>query len=236
MSTKQSTAKNDKRTLSAGEIILLIVMILFLLSGFLIFGWYGLTYLPVKQTSDIHAGKLKINAGMQQCTLEIPEGTLMIRHPSHTAVGSNYKFDAVVKLESPFRFIDCTGGIPNWNINLEAQTTLAGADVKPFAAIRQPAFDREDFTFNWKFTPEEPISQYQSHFWLRVIVTEQNQTIENWNLLVRDFPMENAALFGQPTILWLIGGGFCLLFGFLLSILLFQKRKCMKKDKFTSQS
>ena len=88
--------------------------------------------------------------------------------------------------------------------------------------------NRDDFSFEWSFTPEEPIAVYQSHLWLRVIVSEQDQTIERWNILVRDFPMENAALFGQPTVLWLIICGFSALTGLLLLILLLQKKSGTK--------
>ena len=222
MSTKNSSEQKHK---SAGKIILLILTILFLLMGLIIFSWYGLTYISVRQTSEIRENKVTISSGGQQCTLLIPHGTLSLRHPSRTAVGSNYKFDAEVKLEEPLRFVDCSGGIPNWTINLEAQTTLISSQVKPYSSIRVPAFDQDQFFFNWTFTPEEEVSQYQSHFWLRAVITQHNETIESWNMLVRDFPMENKALFGQPTILWLIGGGFSLVLGILLLILLLQKRQ-----------
>ena len=222
MSTKNSSEPKHK---SKGVIILSVLTILFLLAGLLIFGWYGLTYISARQTSEIRENKVAISSGGQQCTLLIPQGTLSLRHPSRTAVGSNYKFDAEVKLEEPLRFVDCSGGIPNWTINLEAQTTLISSQVKPYSSIRVPAFDQDQFFFNWTFTPEEEVSQYQSHFWLRAVITQHNETIESWNMLVRDFPMENKALFGQPTILWLIGGGFSLVLGVLLLILLLQKRQ-----------
>ena len=221
MSTKKSSEPKHK---SAGGIILAVFTILFLLAGLLIFAWYGLTYIPVRQSSEIRANSVEISSGGQRCTLLIPGGTLSLRHPSRTAVGASYQFDAEVTLEEPLRFVDCTGGIPNWNINLEAQTTLVSSQVKPYSAQRQPAFDRDHFTFNWTFTPEEPVLPYQSHFWLRAIITDKDETVENWNVLVRDFPMENTALFGQPTVFWLIGAGFSLLLGILFLILLLQKR------------
>ena len=75
---------------------------------------------------------------------------------------------------------------------------------------------------------------YQSRFWLRMIVSEQDQTIERWNMLARDFPMENAALFGQPTVLWLIAGGICVLLGILLLILLIQRQRAARNGHFSA--
>lgn len=225
MSTKTDKTKTEKKPLSPAEWILLLLMGLFLLGGALVFGWFGLTYLPVSQTSEIHARDLEISAGGQRCTLSIPAGTLSLRHPSRTAVGSSYHFDAEVRLESPLRFVSCENGIPNWNIDLEAQTGLVSSKVKPFASIRQPTVNRKQFSFKWTFIPEEPVPQYRSHFWLRAIVTEKDQTIENWNILVRDFPMENRVIFGQAVIFWLIGAAFSILLGLLLLAVLLQMRK-----------
>lgn len=216
---------SNKRSLSAAEILLLALTVLFLTSGISVFAWYGLTYIPVRQTSDIRPREVTIRQGNVQCILDIPAGNLSIRRPPRAAVGSGYRFEAEIQLDQPLRFTNCTGRIPNWSINLEAQTALVSSDVKPFAAIRQPAFDRDHFRFQWTFTPEETVPQYQSHLWLRAIITQQDQVVENWNILVRDFPMENSALFGQPTVIWLIGGGFSLLFGMLLLILSLQKRR-----------
>ena len=226
MSSKQPGVKTKtaKPPFSAGEKILLVLCVLFLLCGAAVFGWYGSTYIPVRQTSEIRAKEVDVRAGGVQCTLDIPAGTLTLRHPSRAAVGSKYSADAEVSLERPLRLINCNGGMPKWNINLEAQTTFVASEVLPFAAIRQPASGRDAFAFQWTFTPLEQVPQYQSHLWLRAIVTEQDQTIENWNILVRDFPMENAALFGQITLIWIIAGGFALVLGILLLILLLQKR------------
>ena len=229
MNVKNNVSQENKKGLSIFEIILLFAAVLFLIAGVLKGCWYGLTYLPARQTSKIPARELEIRSGGQQCTLVIPSGTLQFRGPSRAAVGSKYKFDAEVTLESPLRFIDCKNGIPNWNINLEGQTTFVASDVKPFSSIRQPAFDRQHFAFNWSFVPEEEVLQYQSHLWMRIIITQQDQTVENWNLLVRDFPMENVLLFGQPIIIWLIAAAFSLLFGVLLLILFIQKRRRQKK-------
>ncbi len=209
---------------AAGELILLILALLFLLPGIYIYAWYGLTYIPVKQTSEFPAHRVVIGSDDRHCTLDIPAGRLTIRRPSRTAVGSSYKMDALVTLDHPLKFDSCVGNLPNWSVYLEAQSTLVASAVQPFASIRQPAFDRDSFSFRWTFTPEEPVPPYQSHLWLRAIVTEREETVENWNLLVRDFPMENAELMGQPTVFWLIGGGFSLLFGILLLILFLQKR------------
>ena len=73
--------------------------------------------------------------------------------------------------------------------------------------------------------PEENVPGYQSHLWLRAIVSEKDQTVENWNILVRDFPMENISLFGQPAIIWIIISGFSLVLGLLLGILFLQKTR-----------
>ena len=226
MSTKpQKKAINHNRSFSAAAIIMLISAVLFILPGVLIFAWYGFTYIPVRQTSAFPSRNLTIQSGGQQCTLVIPSGQISIRRPQRTAVGSSYSMTAEVSLEEPFRFTDCSSGLPNWNINLEAQTALVGAAVHPFAAIRQPAFDREKISFDWTFTPEEKVSRYTSHLWLRTIVSQQSETVERWDLLVRDFPMENMELLGQPTIFWLIGSGFSVLIGLLLFLLFLQKRK-----------
>ena len=211
--------------MSKGQAVLLGLAILFLLPGILFAVWYGTTYLPVRQVSTFPAKEITVSSGDRQCTLEIPSGTLDFRHPRRAAVGSSYRASAGVRLDQAPRFSGCTGGMSNWNINLEAQTSFVAANVQPFASIRQPGVNRDAFSFDWTFTPEEPIPVYQSHLWLRVIVSEQDQTIERWNILVRDFPMENTALFNQPTVLWLIISGFSALTGLLLLILAAQKNQ-----------
>ncbi len=222
---RNKTGKTDQKSRSIGQILLPGLAVLFLLPGILFAVWYGSTYLPVRQASSFPAKEIMISSGGRQCTLEIPSGTLDLRHPRRAAVGSTYQASAEVRLDQAPHFSDCTGGMANWNINLEAQTSFVAANVQPFASIRQPAVNRDDFSFDWTFTPEEPIAVYQSHLWLRVIVSEQDQTIERWNILVRDFPMENTSLFGQPTVLWLIISGFSALTGILLLILAIQKNK-----------
>lgn len=224
MNSKQPK-KQNRKPFTAGETVLLILAVLFLLFGVFIFGWYGSTYIPHRHNSEFHPKNLVISDGGQQCTLEIPTGKLSIRRPVRAVVGSKYSAETDVVLDQPLRFTNCTGGLPNWNISLEAQTAFVGSAVTPFAAIRLPAFNREDFSFQWSFTPEEPVAQYQSHFYLRVVVTKGGSVIENWNVLVRDFPMENQLLLGQPIVLWLIAGGFSSVTGILLLVILIQKRK-----------
>lgn len=224
MNTKQP-GKQNRKAVTAGETVLLILAVLFLLFGFFVFGWYGSTYIPHRHNSEFHQKDLVISDSGQQCTLEIPAGKLSIRRPVRAVVGSKYQAEANVVLAQPLRFTNCTGGLPNWTISLEAQTAFVGSAVIPFAAIRQPAFNREDFSFQWSFTPEEPVAQYQSHFYLRAVVTKGETVIENWNVLVRDFPMENQVLLGQPIVLWFIAGGFSAVTGVLLLVLLLQKRK-----------
>ena len=226
-------SRREPRPLTAGDIVLLIAALLFLLPGIYVGAWYGLTYIPVRQTSEFPAHRLEVGSAGGRCTLDIPAGTISIRRPSRTAVGGSYTLDADVELERPLSFDSCTGRLPNWNLYLEAQTTLVASAVHPFALIRQPAFDRKSFVFHWDFTPEEPVPPYRSHLWVRTIVSQQEETVENWNLLVREFPMENAELLGQPTILCLIGGGFSLVFGILLLILLLQKRARAAKKSGT---
>ena len=224
-----STAKNKQKTpLNTGDKVILIPAVLLLLFGIVIFAWYGATYIPVRQSSDILPREVEISSGGFQCTLDIPAGSLTLTHPSHAALGSSYRTKAEIRLERPLRFINCSG-LPNWNLSLEAQTTLVAADVRPYAAIRQPAFDRENFSFEWTFIPEEPVPAYQSHFWLRAIISQQDEPIERWNILVRDFPMENTSLFSQPTILWLICAAAAVLTSALLSILVLQR--IIKKKK-----
>ena len=231
---KQSPQKSKtERPLSPAEIVLLVLVILFFLPPLLFFGWYGATYIPVTQKSEIHAKELLISQGSSRCTLDIPAGTLTLRRPQRAVLGSSYRFKAQVQLDRPLRFINCTGAIPNWNISLEAQTALVSSNVKPFSSIRQPAFDQEHFTYTWDFTPEERVPQYQSHFWLRAIVSEKDQTVENWNILVRDFPMENLSFFGMPAVIGVIISGFSLVFGLLILILLLQKRR-QKRNKDNS--
>lgn len=210
--------------LTTGEILLLVPVILFLLFPAIFFAWYGTTFIPVTQTSEIHSRELEIRQGGSQCTLDIPAGKLTIKRPQRAALGSNYQVEARVQLERPLRFVSCTGTIPNWELGLEAQTSLVSSAVKPFSSIRQPGFDRENFTFLWSFTPEEPVPQYQSHLWLRALVTEKDTAVETWNILVRDFPMENAAFFGLPTIIWILASAFSLAFGLLFLIIFLQKR------------
>lgn len=217
-----------KQTSSISEKILLSLAVLLITAGVLIYGWYGSTRLSIRQSSAIQPGEVKISSGNVSCTLEIPDGTLTIRRPKRAALGSSYPVSADVELERPLRLTGCTGGLPNWNVFLEGQTALVASNVRPYAVIRQPAFDREKLRFEWTFTPEETVPVYQSHLTLRAIVTEQDQTVERWNLLIRDFPMENTALFGQPTILWLAAGGVSLLIGALLLIWFFQKKRRRK--------
>ena len=227
MNTNQpENRKNSpEKPFSAGEIVLLVLSVLLLSCGLFVFGWYGSTYIPLRHTSEIHAKDLVIRAGGQQCTLEIPSGKLSIRRPSRAVVGSKYHAEADVVWAQPLRFKDCSGGIPNWDINLEAQTGFVGSEVIPFSAIRQPVFNRNDFSFQWTFTPQETVAEYPSHFYLRVIVANGENVVENWSLLVRDFPMQNTQLFGQPIVLWFIAGSFSAAAGILLLILLVQKRK-----------
>ncbi len=229
MKQNPQKSKTD-RPLSPAEIVLLVLVILFFLPPLLFSGWYGATYIPVTQKSEIHARELLISQGASQCTLDIPAGTLTLRRPQRAVLGSSYRFKAQVQLDRPLRFINCTGAIPNWNISLEAQTALVSSNVKPFSSIRQPAFDQEHFTYTWDFTPEERVLQYQSHFWLRAIVSEKDQTVENWNILVRDFPMENLSFFGMPAVIGVIISGFSLVFGLLLLILLLQKRRQKRNE------
>ena len=226
MKPKPQKSKNE-RSLTTAEIVLLILVILFFLLPALFFGWYGSTYIPVRQNSEIHARELLIAEGGSQCTLDIPAGTLSLHRPQRAALGSAYRFEAQVRLERPLRFINCTGAIPNWDISLEAQTALVSSNVKPFSSIRQPAFDQDHFTYTWDFTPEESVPQYQSHFWLRAIVSGKEQAVENWNILVRDFPMENITFFGLPAIIGVIISGFSLVFGALFLVLLLQKRQLL---------
>lgn len=228
---KQKPLKNKAdRPLSAADIVLPAFVILFLLFPVLFFGWYGSTYIPVTQKSEIHSRELVISQGSGQCTLDIPAGELTLRRIRRAVLGASYRFEADVKLERPLRFINCTGTIPNWDISLEAQTALVSSAVKPYSSIREPAFDREHFAFKWSITPEEPVPQYQSHFWLRAIVNGKDRTVENWNILVRDFPMENISFFGMPAVIGTIISGFSLVFGLLFLILLLQRRRLKQKQ------
>lgn len=233
MKQNPQKSKTD-RLLSTAETVLLVLVILFFLLPVLFFGWYGSTYIPVTQKSEIHSRELVISRGSSQCTLDIPAGELTIRRLQRAVIGSSYRFEANVRLDRPLRFINCTGAIPNWNISLEAQTALVSSNVKPFSSIRKPAFDQDHFTYTWNFTPEERVPQYQSHFWLRAIVNEKEQTVENWNILVRDFPMENITFFGMPAVIGIIISGFSLVFGLLFLILLLQKRQ-QKRNRDVSE-
>lgn len=219
------SSKTDHHSLSKGQALLLGLALLFLLPGILFSLWFGTTYIPIRQVSKFPAKEITVTSGGNTCTLQIPSGTLDLRHPRRAAVGSTYQASAVIMLDQVPRFTGCTDGMSNWNINLEAQTSFVAANVQPFASIRQPAVNRDRYTFEWTFTPEEPIAVYQSHFWLRLIVSELDQTIERWDILVRDFPMENTAIFNQPTVLWLIISSFSVLTGILLVILALQKKR-----------
>ena len=210
--------------LSAAERLLLVLTVVFLLPAVLIGGWYGFMRLTTRQETRILPRELRIASGNSQCTLVIPAGALTIRRPLRTIVGTKYHLTAEAALDEPLRFTGCEGSIPNWNISLEAQTTLVGAIVEPHASIRQPAFDRDRITFRWNFVPKETVPAYRSYLWLRVIVSEAENTLENWDMLVREFPMSNTSLFGQPLVLWLITAGASGLIGILFLILFIQKR------------
>lgn len=225
MRTKSSKENRPEHRFTAGELTLLVFTVLLLIPAVLFAAWYLPTRFPVTERSNIRAQHVEVQSAGNHCTLEIPSGTLTIRRPERAAVGSSYGFTASVQLDSPMRLTNCSGSLPVWNLYLEGQTTLVAAAVQPYALIRQPASNREQLTFEWTFTPEEEVAQYTSHLYLRAIVMEQDQTVERWNLLVRDFPMENAALFDQPTVLWLAAAGVSALIGLLLFIILLQKRR-----------
>ena len=219
------STKSRKNKAEASERLLLILTFIFLLPVILVGGWYGFMHLSVRQNSRILPQELIIHSAESQCTLVIPEGSLSIHRPRRAAVGTKYRLDAEVSLDEPIRFTGCSGKLPNWNVSLEAQTMLPGALVEPFAAIRQPAFDRSSINYHWTFVPEEPIATFQSSLWLRVIISEGGETVENWSLLVREFPMSYLTLFGQPLVFWLILAGASGIIGILFLILWIQKRQ-----------
>ena len=100
MKQNPQKSKTD-RLLSTAETVLLVLVILFFLLPVLFFGWYGSTYIPVTQKSEIHSRELVISRGSSQCTLDIPAGELTIRRLQRAVIGSSYRFEANVRLDRP---------------------------------------------------------------------------------------------------------------------------------------
>lgn len=158
--------------------------------------WYSWTRLSRIDESSIHAGQLLISNEKNSCQLNIPEGTLSIQRPLQSALGARSPLSARVSFAEPVSFSDCSGGIPSWKLQIEAQSELVGAEVEPGALIRQPLSDRTDIEFNWNFDFPYVLTNDTSHFWLRILVLEGTEIIERWTLLVREFPMRSVSFLG----------------------------------------
>ena len=117
-----STAKNKKKApLSSGDLLLLIPAAVLVLFGILVFAWYGATFIPVRQDSQILPREVEISSGGISCTLDIPAGTLSLTHPSRAALGGSYKTEAGQHLQ---------GGIHRSVLpgNRQQQARLPGKD------------------------------------------------------------------------------------------------------------
>lgn len=214
------------RTNKKGLVLRIFSLILFLpaLSVFLWFGWMKLS----KTDHAVIRGRedLMISDGKVRCMINLPEGVLTVKRPMNGAVNARSAIQAQVDFQKPLRLGDCDGPLPNWNLQLEAQTSLIGTDGDPHSIQRQPLTGRTAFSYHWKFTPEKELGTYPAHIWLRLVVLNGLMEVERWNLFYYEFPFANRSFFGIPTDLVLIFAGVLTLIGglvFWLSFLINRK-------------
>lgn len=145
--------------------------------------------------------------GKIQCALSLPEGVLTVKRPMNGAVNARSELQAKVNLQSPLLLRDCSGPLPNWNLQLEAQTTFVGTDNDAHSIQRQPLAGRTELSYLWKFTPEEEVKPYSAHIWLRLVVLDGVMEIDRWNLFYHEFPFANLSFFGVSADLALTLAG-----------------------------
>lgn len=205
-------------------LILRVCALICLIPAVIIFIWYAWTRLSGSDTSAILPGQLRISDVQSSCMLNIPDGTLIIQHPLQPALGSESSLLADIKFDEPLSFSDCSGAIPNWNLQVESQVELIGAEIAPGSVIRQPLSGVSELHFNWDFDFPYILETGTSHLWLRILVLDGSQTVERWSLLVREFPMRSVAFFGLAAAPVLLIAAVLGVIGILLLILARIKR------------
>ncbi len=221
---------NTKPRTNKTAVFFKIISVVLLIPALTAFGWFGVTRIRTTETSHILPGELKIEKGEESCLISIPSGELSITYPKRTMLGSSSPLDVETVFSEPIRVTEQTPGAEKWLAHLEIQTSVAGGSLTPSVAQTQPFFDRTDLKYHWDFTPETELMPYKAQLWLHVIVTDGIDTVERWNLLVREFPTGIQSYFGQKADVILLGAGVCALIGALCAILGFQKPRRERKS------
>ena len=223
MNTKPSN--KPKKQSKTGGIVLAVLTALFLIPALGIAVWFGSTAIRTTKTSAFPGRDLVITYAGQRCTLEMPAGTVTVSSPKRAAAEVDYDLTAELNFDGEFRLKDCQDGIPNWTVALEGEAELPAADVKPYAAIRQPVLERPEIKYEWTFTPKAQSAGINGRLWMRVEVSEKDAPVESWDMLVRDIPLKYTALFSVSPVFWYLTAGICAVIGLLFLILLLQWRK-----------
>lgn len=209
--------------------ILRIPGLILLTVGIVGFAWYGFTRLSAKKTSVIPANDLQVSDGKTTCRLIIPEGSLTFRYPYRSAVGMESPFQAEVLWDKEISLSDCSGPEQNWRVELDARPAIIGADIKPGPNIRQPLAGRAALRYKWAYISESAISKHPAQFWLRLIIASGDRTLENWDLLVREFQTEAVTFLGLSAPIALAVSLISVSAGALL-LLIFRKPKTAKNN------
>ena len=80
-------SKTKPKTLSRGQTVLLILIILFLLPGILFAAWFGLTYLPVKQDSSFPAREITVSFRADMPAFMVPRKIVQMEELPHLPNG-----------------------------------------------------------------------------------------------------------------------------------------------------
>ena len=222
---------NTKPRTNKSAVFFKIISAILLLPALTAFGWFGITRIRTTETSHILPGELKIKRGEESCLVTIPSGELSITYPKRTMLGSSSPMDVEAVFSEPVLITEQTPGAAKWLAHLEVQTSIAGGSLTPSVAQTQPFFDRTDLKYHWDFTPETELMPYKAQLWLHVIVTDGIDTVERWNLLVREFPTGIQSYFGQKADVVLLAAGVCALIGTLCGILGVQKSHRERKKQ-----
>ena len=222
---------NTKPRTNKSAVIFKVISAILLIPALTAFIWFGITRIRTTETSRILPGELKIERGEESCRVSIPSGELRITYPERTMLGSSSPLDMEAVFSEPVRLTEQTSGAAKWLAHLEVQSSIAGGSLTPSVAQTQPFFDRTDLKYHWDFSPETELMPYKAQLWLHVIVTDGIDTVERWNLLVREFPTGIQSYFGQKADIVLLGAGVCALIGMLCGILGFQKSRRERKTQ-----
>ena len=187
--------------------------------GLSVFMWYGVTRICVREESNIPENNLQVSDGETVCQLRIPRGTLSLTYPRRSAVGAASPFRADIHWSDAVELTDCTGPEADWKLELEARPAIIGSELEPVPNIRQPLSGRTDLRYEWKSTAEAPQPRSDARFWLRLIVSSGETTLERWDLLVRDFQTESLSFLGLTAPYALAYGLASLLAGILIWII-----------------